>query len=966
MAFRPALILVFIMVFSFIAHAGTAFWLRGNDETVSAENSIYYSVFDVPPNEFSTKTTITKTAASGAAEWTRFYHETFGTDIILSGNVSVWFSNATTTNPNAKMRFTLYDYDPSTSASSMIVQSQWKTIPNGLSYEDTAAISGNFAVTGTHHLKLLIEYDAPAGTQISLVLDEGRADSLLSWNAPDSQNYQADGVKNSGALLINASGLPSIACIGSIQCADSNPQTIDICYYAGTYSSFCSSELPNCTISCSSNTDCGGQANGVCTKPGSCASQCQYTSGPQIILEEGQCETICSGSSGCDDGISTTTDSCANSGTCGSYCINTQCAIACTSNASCDDSSPITNDVCLNPGTCEAACNNASCNPICSGNPDCDDGSSLTTDVCAGAGRCTAVCESLSSCGNGVCDSGESECSCAVDCGSCGGSITDIYEYACIGNSCQQTIKLGVCGNGRCESGENYFSCEADCAPRSMTVSASFPDNFYVHGETVSVKATVLVDGEKIGNATIRASGFFGDIPLYNDGRHDDGTGNDNLYANSFVMGKDVQQSLYPVTITARIGDYSQAAVAFINIVPKLSFSVGFDRDIYVLGDNLKFEGKLSLKGTEALDLPIDMNLMFGNNLLQHGDINSVGGAFGSSYRTTLLNQDGNYTLVLHAVDANRNVGFYQKQIVVLSPEATNFLTITLDPSTQETYKKARQAKLIVNVKDVRGQGVADALVNGETTSGISFGFEDKGDGRYEGTFIVPQETHSGDLGITVKAVNQSRQGSMQAKIQVLKSRVLLEQIEPERKSFEAGEDVTLRVRATYENGEPFVSENVFALVGNESLKLKGIEKGVYEAKYFVKPSDKGTLSITFGADDSAGGTGEASTEIDVTGTSYLYTIRTQGLTIGTVLVLLIICLAAAFFYMKKAAGLESLKRREKSLIAKIRGVQTQYFVDGSMDKKGYDKFMEEFEAQLQETKESIKLAESKAEKEAK
>ncbi|MCR4368392.1 MAG: hypothetical protein NUV67_00630 [archaeon] len=946
--------------------ANEQLFLRGISETQNVGGVTYYALGGTP-NEASIKTTVVQPAQSEVAELSSWFTGEAAGDFTISGPAFLYLSSIGISNGAGKYRWTVYDHNPSNGALALVAQSAWYPIPASLAPSETYANIQSYTFLEGHRAKLAIDYNATPGSTIRAIFDAGSSETEV-YESSNGSTYTYSGVERLGVLTVNTSGTCTPGCSANSSCNDSDSSTIDTCASPGSCNASCQNiSEENCPVACTSDSDCGQE--GTCENAGTCNSSCAYNlpedeiepqpntvSGIEIL----DCEAACSSDSQCNDGSQLTTDKCENAGTCNAYCSNTQCPLSCSNNDACDDSNPVTNDTCVNPGTCEAACNNVSCNPACSSNSECSDNDFATTDICAGAGRCTATCVNLATIGNGVCDSGESECSAPADCGSCGTSIGEFYEYACIGNSCRQTIKLGVCGNERCEQGEDFFTCESDCRPQQITIDANFSDSHYYWGENVRAIAKVQVDGREVPNATVRAEGFFGAIPIHNDGRHNDGTRNDNVYANELIIAPGTKAGLYPVKFTAEIGGVIEEKIALLNLAPKLSFTFSFNKDVFILGDNIQALGTIRQKNT-PINVPVDFNFSRDGINVFGGTASPVNGEFTAGYRTTLIDEDGNYILTLSAMDANGNKGFIQKDFPVLSPDATNFLLVKAF-ALEESYSKGTSAKISALVKDISNNPVTGAQVLGTTAHG-KFILSQTDDGNYIGEFLVPQRIPSGEMQITIDASEGIRRGSATTKFSVIDTNVGVEIIEPSSDTFLAGEFLQIRIRATYTGGEPMIRESVFVKVNNKAVELRGIDKGLYEGTYFVEMEDEGKNTLTIDIDDGFGNKADRQIDFEVSGTSYLFYLNKYGAQIAIAAIILLVVLIAGFSMVRKKMGLASLKKRERTILQTIKSVQTDYFVEGTLDKKSYDRAMEKYEAELQEIRQNIMAAQAKGKK---
>ena len=110
--------------------------------------------------------------------------------------------------------------------------------------------------------------------------------------------------------------------------------------------------------------------------------------------------------------------------------------------------------------------------------------------------------DATAECGNGVCESGETNLTCPGDCpaavNNCGNSRCDVGENP---TTCATDCPVDICGNHACEATENVTSCPGDCA------APVCPDGFCNGTETTATcaqdcPAAVCPDGFCNGTET--------------------------------------------------------------------------------------------------------------------------------------------------------------------------------------------------------------------------------------------------------------------------------------------------------------------------------------------------------------------------------------------------------------------------------------------------------------------------------
>ena len=235
----------------------------------------------------------------------------------------------------------------------------------------------------------------------------------------------------------------------------------------------------SCAVDCSSvctpsSRECRGNTLVVCSADGKSANETDC--GAQICVS-GQCRAanVC-GNGACEAG---------ESGTCAQDCAAVCGNDLCENNE--QTSCPEDCTTCGN-GTCESG-EIASCPQDCGicvpSEKECI---ALTLRVCNANGTahddfdCASLgltcgggdCVEADVCGNGICDSGESEATCVEDCTEvCGdGTCAGIESFRSCSADCEP-----VCGDGTCEGNEDASSCSFDCLASCGDDACAAPEN---------------------------------------------------------------------------------------------------------------------------------------------------------------------------------------------------------------------------------------------------------------------------------------------------------------------------------------------------------------------------------------------------------------------------------------------------------------------------------------------------------
>lgn len=588
-----------------------------------------------------------------------------------------------------------------------------------------------------------------------------------------------------------------------------------------------------------------------------------------------------------------------------------------------------------------------------------------------------ASLHAASVCGDNTCEGpfaggNENSCNCPQDCGLCApATFEECIAYSCDANSvCQRTTTPNCCGNGICETGETLGACPKDCGEASTELEIISPEKTATFARAEHVPVIVKVSSNKIpiANASVTATGFFGTIQLFNDGKHGDASNSDNVYANNFLVSDKTPQGKQTITLTATYSTAEATLTQDLTINAQLTPAINPPQLVF-LGNTLTVDGTLS-KGKEPTQARMNLTLFDAQNQLVDSTTAQTdeNGFFSYSFHTSLIDPTGKWTLDANGTDINHNAFSFQTTIRVEDPKKERFLGIgyLLD---KKNVSKGDSFTIIATISDF-GTPIDDAVTElidpmGKT---IPFSFIEKG--KYSVVYTIPFEMPVGEQTFKIHARHSTGilvEGFKQVTIDVQSKPFGIELIEPKEKKLSIGDSILFRVHAEYEPGKPILDANAFAIIAGTQVPLPGEGGGFYSGEYRIQEKDAGSAAFEIVVADRFENKASVKGQIEIFGLGLNHYIQSYG----ALFVLTVFVFCGIFFFINRVlvrkATIQRLEKRKLELIELEKNIQTKYFEQASIEKNEFDKFMEQYEKELKETEKKLaKLQDKKTPEEPK
>jgi hypothetical protein len=565
-------------------------------------------------------------------------------------------------------------------------------------------------------------------------------------------------------------------------------------------------------------------------------------------------------------------------------------------------------------------------------------------------------------CGNGVCESGETKESCSKDCEACPVSQRVIGEdckeyYKAPDGTCQTRYFALCCGNERCEAGESYANCAQDCKPQSVTIEVlGFDyDRNYMRGDSVLVKVRVRADGKLAGGANVAVVGFFGSMKLFDDGEHGDNKAADAIYANRFTIGADAVEGRKVLKITAdKLGTVGTTSVTM-QLNPSLGLSMELNEGQFALGDTIDVAGRLTRRGV-PLEKEITISFIVGESVFVSSPVLSdANGFFSYSYHTSLIDPPGDWDVVASAADEYGNEGLVSKGIEVYKGIEGSYYTVDFVEPVSKIFNRGEVVKFLVELKDSDGNFVEGATATIALPNALPIKLNEISPGSYSYSYEIPYDFSLGKQEVTVvasKDVNGFLLSGFASKELIIdKGKIFVEMRRPTNRIFTVGDTMHFEFKLYYVNNESVSDPLIDLRVDNRQLQVEELRRGIYSAAYIISeeaPAKKILLSLS--VVDKSGNEGSYSEEFEVRASAGIIHIIQRDLFLSALATAgMLFALGGAIFYLRRASKTRGLVKRRNELKKLMKELKKQYYERGRIRLQDYRGLLNRYQQELDE-----------------
>lgn len=472
-------------------------------------------------------------------------------------------------------------------------------------------------------------------------------------------------------------------------------------------------------------------------------------------------------------------------------------------------------------------------------------------------------------CGDNLCEFPEDSCKCPADCKGCSGPAKGFGPckvHGCIGKTCTVVTATNCCPNLVCEQtseySENYGSCPADCKPASLQFEVVEPsgENIFAKGQTVKLKVKIFADGKEVIGAKAFAYGFFGKTDLFNDGKHDDGTNLDNIYAGSFVVPAETADGSYKIDLNATFREVMDSNAIAIAIKSTLGGSMTAAEKKYKLGDTISLTGIVN-KLKDGKPLKMKLVLASDNRTIAGKDFETdAEGNFSVEHESTLENQLGMWKATASGTDEAGNFFELNADFNMTKEVVKDELEISFVKGPKEKYERGEKMEVSVALSLNDGP-VKFAIVELISPLNEVVTLKEAGAGTYSGFYYVAKDVQLSKQQFKIEAFKAEKKSNYESALdfnaEITAGKIVIEIIEPkEDKRFEPGEVARLKVKLTYPSGAYAENAELTAEAEGDSFKFKEDTKGVFVANFSLRGESR-DIELLLKAKDEQGNYGE-------------------------------------------------------------------------------------------------------------
>lgn len=546
-----------------------------------------------------------------------------------------------------------------------------------------------------------------------------------------------------------------------------------------------------------------------------------------------------------------------------------------------------------------------------------------------------------------------------------------------------------VCGDGSCHPSESCSSCSADCGacpppppsggggtttttvtteggggPKPVKIVVKNPQD----GDTIKRGVlTILVEGYVASNldSEVRVSAeseLFGEIKLINNFEQR-GTG---IYGANVTIGKDIEKGEHAIVVKGELATYDEQRI-LINVDPEIYINVFFNQEEFLKGERILLSGNLAyFDGEPVKNNTLVLSISAPDFLINKTIWSDILGRFDDSYLISFAEPDGQWSINILAADRDANEGKANFVKKVSTPAGVAFYTVTfLSPLKNAEFKRGSTVPITVEIKD-EGKPVEKANLDFRNPKAEITALREITPGTYTAEYKVSWDDPVGNWYIAVQAVkatnNITKAGGTKIPVMIRPAAPNLVLVRPATADFFTGLKTEIKAELNYPDGTKIEKADVFAVIGDQIIKLTETDSGEYSAFYLFTEKDVEAASLQLSASDIYGNSialTPKAIEVKQIGKYELilrlfyYNILARYWYLFVLGVFLVALATRPLWYgayLKRS--LEKAVENEKRVVVMEKDTQRKYFKQHSIPREDYDKLMMKYRERASDLKE--------------